>query len=79
LSISLPYSPQTNPIEEYFNQLKHYIRKEKAQTLNELETAIRKAITTIEQKGNIQNYFLHAFHPQVLKQRQSRVKHTQGI
>lgn len=74
LVYSVPYSPQTNPIEEYFNQLKHYIRKEKAQTLKELDTAIRKAIMTIEQKGNIQNYFLHAFHPQVLKQRQNRVK-----
>lgn len=52
-----------------YSQLKHYIRKEK-----ELDTAIRKAITTIEQKGNIQNYFLHAFHPQVLKQRQSRLR-----
>lgn len=74
LIYSVPYSPQTNPIEEYFNQLKHYIRKEKARSLQELDTAIRNAMATIEQKGNVQNYFLHAFQPEAWKKRKNRVK-----
>ena len=74
LIYSVPYSPQTNPIEEYFNQLKHYIRKEKARSLQELDTAIRNAMATIEQKGKVQNYFLHAFQPEPWKKRKNRVK-----
>ena len=74
LIYSVPYSPQTNPIEEYFNQLKHYIRKEKAQSLQELDKVIRKAIATIDQKGTVQNYFLHAFQPGLLQKRKNKVK-----
>ena len=66
--------PTHHTIEEYFNQLKHYIRKEKAQSLQELDKAIRKAMAHIEQKGNVQNYFLHAFQPEVWKKRKNRVK-----
>lgn len=33
-----------------------------------------KVMATIEQKGNIQNYFLYAFQPEVWKKRKNRVK-----
>ena len=36
------YNPQTNPIEEFFSQLKHYIRKESLKTYREVNETIEK-------------------------------------
>ena len=33
---SVAYHPKTNPIEEFFSQLKHYIRKKSPQNYNEI-------------------------------------------
>jgi len=79
LIYSVPYSPQTNPIEEYFNQLKHYVRKEKARSLQELDTAIREAMATIERNSKVKNYFLHAFQPEAWKKRKKQSETTQGV
>ena len=35
LFYSFAYHPQTNPIEEFFSQLKHYIKKESPQKYDE--------------------------------------------
>lgn len=58
---SVPYSPQLNPIEEFFNQFKHYIRRKKPQNLDELKKAIDFSFDEIRKKGCCVNYFLHAF------------------
>ena len=79
LIYSVPYSPHTNPIEEYFNQLKHYVRKEKARSLQELDTAIREAMATIERNSKVKNYFLHAFQPEAWKKRKKQSETTQGV
>jgi hypothetical protein len=34
LLYSVTYHPETNAIEEFFNQLKHYIKKEKSKYIN---------------------------------------------
>ena len=33
----IPYNPQTNPIEEFFSQLKHYIRKKSLQDYKQIK------------------------------------------
>jgi transposase len=60
------YYPRSNPIEQFFNQLKHYIKKESPISYEDITTSIRKAITKIKEK-HLQNYFLHAFRAEWLK------------
>jgi hypothetical protein len=36
LLYSVPYYPETNSIEEYFSQLKHYIKKESPNTYEDI-------------------------------------------
>jgi transposase len=42
IMFSVRYNPETNPIEEYFSQLKHYIRKSSPQSFNEIYRDIVK-------------------------------------
>lgn len=54
-----PYSPELNPIEEAFSKIKQYIKKQKARTLDEILTVLKKAfsiVTAVDAKG----YFEHA-------------------
>ena len=46
LLYSVPYHPETNAIEEYFNQLKHYIKKESPNTYDDIFSTIRHIIAT---------------------------------
>ena len=36
LLYSVPYHPETNAIEEFFSQLKHYIKKESPNTYEDI-------------------------------------------
>ena len=40
LSYSVPYHPDTNSIEEFFSQLKHYIKKESPNTYRDIYKVI---------------------------------------
>jgi transposase len=51
LLYSVPYHPETNAIEEYFNQLKHYIKKESPNTYDNIFSTIRHIIATKNNKG----------------------------
>jgi len=44
LFYSFSYHPDTNGIENFFSQLKHYIKKESPQTYNEISPIIKKII-----------------------------------
>ncbi len=46
----IPYNPQLNPIEQYFNQIKHYLKLNK-QVLKYDELAIE--IINVKTDGNI--------------------------
>ena len=46
LLYSVPYHPETNAIEEFFSQLKHYIKKESPNTYEDIERVIKDIITT---------------------------------
>lgn len=52
---TLPYSPQLNPIEECFSQMKHYIRMQENVSFNSIEESISKI-----KKEHIINYYNHA-------------------
>ena len=57
----VPYHPETNPIEEFFSQLKHYIRKRSPQDYNEIKTVIREILQNNIKKKHLENYFKHSF------------------
>lgn len=51
------YTPKTNPIEQYFNQIKHYLRlNKKVLKYDELVIEIKNAIKQVK-KENYKNYF----------------------
>ena len=44
----LPYHHYLNPIEEYFNQLKHYIKLDKPLEFEDIKRSIEKSINNLE-------------------------------
>ena len=61
LLYSVPYHPETNAIEEFFSQLKHYIKKESPNTYEDIERVIKDIITTKIKKEHLTNYLKHSF------------------
>jgi transposase-like protein/transposase InsO family protein len=66
---SIPYTPTTNaPIENYFNQIKHYLKlNKKVLKYNELNEEIKNAIKMVR-KENYKNYFNNAYNKEGLRQ-----------
>ncbi len=65
---SIPYTPKTNPIEEFFNQIKHYIKLEKPLLFDDIEKCIKLSINKIKPQ-HYNNYFIHAFDIKSLKKK----------
>jgi transposase-like protein/transposase len=63
---TVPYYPRSNPIEQFFSQLKHYIKKDSPISYEDIKTSIGKAMTKVKEK-HLNNYFLHAFNLELLK------------
>jgi len=57
---TLPYSPRLNPIEQFFNQLKHYMKLEKAMTLPKLKESVKNSLEHIK-PIHYSNYFAYAY------------------
>jgi len=58
--IFLPkYSPDLNPIEQFFSKLKHHLREAQARTRDAVSDAIATALATVSAAG-CSNYFGHA-------------------
>ena len=63
----IPYNPQLNPIEQYFNQIKHYLRlNKKVLKYDELVIEIKNAIKQVK-KENYKNYFENAYNKDAYK------------
>ena len=60
LLYNVPYNPKTNPIEQMFNKVKQFVRKEDTSTYCKLIKAINKSIKTIT-ATNFSYYFLNLF------------------
>lgn len=70
---SVPYTPKTNPIEMFFNQIKHYLKlNKKVLKFDELKEETKKAIEKVK-KENYKKYFLYAYKKEDLR------KYKRGI
>jgi BMFP domain-containing protein YqiC len=58
---SVPYNPQTNAIEEFFNQLKHYIKKESPNTYEDIDRTIKEILEKKITKEHLSNYLKHSY------------------
>jgi transposase len=58
---SVPYHPETNSIEEFFSQLKHYIKKESPNTYEDIYNVITKIIEKKIIKEHLTNYLKHSY------------------
>jgi len=65
---SIPYYPRSNPIENFFSQLKHYIKKESPIGYSEINRVIEKSLTYIK-PINYKRVFQYAFDKDALKKK----------
>ena len=61
LLYSIPYHPETNAIEEYFSQLKHYVKKESPNTYDDIYKVITDIIEKKITKEHLTNYLKHSY------------------
>ena len=61
LLYSVPYHPETNSIEEFFSQLKHYIKKESPNTYDDIYKVINRIINTKITEEHLRNYLKHSY------------------
>ena len=61
LLYSVPYHPETNSIEEFFSQLKHYIKKESPNTYEDIYNVITTILEKKITKGHLTNYLKHSY------------------
>ena len=61
LLYSVPYHPETNSIEEFFSQLKHYIKKESPNTYENIDTTIKDVLANKIKKEHLTNYLKHSY------------------
>ena len=58
---AVPYTPKTDAIEQYFNQVKTYLKKDRnVSNFQELEKNVEKAIDKVKPE-NYKNYFEYAY------------------
>jgi transposase len=57
---NVPYSPETNPIEMVFSQIKSFVKKRTNNTEKQLRNNINRAIKRVN-KDNLKNYFNKSF------------------
>ena len=61
LIYSVPYHPETNSIEEFFSQLKHYIKKESTNTYEDIYKVITNILDKKITKEHLTNYLKHIY------------------
>ena len=61
LLYTVPYHPETNAIEEFFSQLKHYIKKESPNTYEDIVDVITNIINKKITKVHLTNYLKHSY------------------
>ena len=70
---SVPYSPETNPIEMFFSQIKHYMKLNKrVLRFCELKKEVENVISKVK-KENYKNYFSYAY------QKKNNIRHKTKV
>ena len=83
---SVPYTPKTNAIEQYFNQIKTYLKRHRnVEDFNKLKINVNKAIYRVKPE-NYKNYFYNAYNlkgdiklqrkPSTRRRKQKQYKYT---
>ena len=73
---TVPYTPKTNAIEMWFNQIKHSLKlNNKVLKFNELKLEVKKSIRKVK-KNNYGNYFEYAYNK---KNKTIRLRNTRKI
>jgi len=75
LVYTCPYHPRLNSIEQFFNQMKHFIKLDKPNTFTALDNSITSSITKIK-PTNYENYFIYAYNKSYYKNKQSGKEYT---
>lgn len=57
--LNIPYHPQTNPVESYFNQIKHYMKLTSAIKFEDLKKSAIEAMKKVK-KIHYKNYFINS-------------------
>ena len=70
---TVPYHPRLNSIEQFFNQMKHYLKIYQAKNYDELKKNLKKSIKNIK-KENYKNYFIYAYDKKQYKKKSSKKK-----
>lgn len=75
LVYTCPYHPRLNSIEQFFNQMKHYVKLDKPNTFIELEKSVKTSINKIKEE-NYKNYFIYAYNKDYYKNKTNKRKYT---
>jgi transposase len=75
LVYTCPYHPRLNSIEQFFNQMKHYIKLDKPNTFTALDKSVKISIDKIK-PTNYENYFIYAYNKDYYKNKLNNKKYT---
>lgn len=75
LVYTCPYHPRLNSIEQFFNQMKHYIKLDKPNTFTALDGSVKTSIDKIK-PTNYENYFIYAYNKDYYKNKLNNKKYT---
>jgi len=75
LVYTCPYHPRLNSIEQFFNQMKHYIKLDKPINFTALDESVKSSIEKIKEE-NYENYFIYAYNKDYYKNKLNNKKYT---
>ena len=75
LVYTCPYHPHLNSIEQFFNQMKHYIKLDKPNTFTALDGSVKSSIDKIK-RTNYENYFIYVYNKDYYKNKLNNKKYT---
>lgn len=75
LVYTCPYHPRLNSIEQFFNQMKHYIKLDNPNTFTALDESVKTSIDKIK-PTNYENYFIYAYNKDYYKNKLNNKKYT---
>lgn len=73
LLYTCPYHPRLNAIEQFFSQMKHYLKLYKSKNFEELKLNLIKSIKNIK-KEHYENYFTYAYNKESYKKKKNSKK-----